>query len=123
MHGIFFTGFGVANNMRNMTEQTAAIKQAANATATTRTELRDLRDQVERLAMLNQALWELLSERFHLTEEELERKAQEVDLRDGKADGKMTAHPLRCPQCGRVSNSRHKKCLYCGMLFEGSVFG
>ncbi len=123
MHGIFFTGFGVANNMRNMTEQTAAIKQAANATATTRTELRDLRDQVERLAMLNQALWELLSERFHLTEEDLERKAQEVDLRDGKADGKMTAHPLRCPQCGRVSNSRHKKCLYCGMLFEGSVFG
>ena len=49
--------------------------------------------------------------------------ATEIDLRDGKADGKITAHPLRCPSCDRVSSSRHAKCLYCGQEFEGSLFG
>ena len=30
---------------------------------------------------------------------------------------------LRCPKCGRVSNSRHRRCLYCGLEFQGDIFG
>ena len=33
--------------------------------------------------MLNQALWELLSERLQITDAELEQRAYEVDMRDG----------------------------------------
>ncbi|HDP34325.1 MAG TPA: hypothetical protein ENN29_04355 [Candidatus Hydrogenedentes bacterium] len=123
MYNIFLSGLAVSDQAQTVASQTSALRQAAQSAAAARTDVSEMRDQVERLAMLTQAMWELVAERLHLTETDLEQKAQEVDLRDGKADGKMSSHPLRCPQCGRVSNSRHKKCLYCGLLFEGSVFG
>ncbi|HOH28465.1 MAG TPA: hypothetical protein PLC40_02215 [Candidatus Hydrogenedentes bacterium] len=100
--------------------RTSEINQAANLV---RTDVNDLREQVERLALLTQSLWELLRERLPLTEAELEKKVQEVDMRDGIADGKLGRHPLRCPKCLRVSNSRHKRCLYCGLEFQSDVFG
>ncbi len=87
-----------------------------------KSELTELRDQVERLTLLNQALWELIRARLNVSDAELEQLAQEIDLRDGKQDGKLTSHPLKCPNCGRVSNSRHRKCLYCGLLFETDLF-
>ena len=122
MNGIFLAGM-VGDRMSKVASETAATRRTAEVAAGTRTDVKELRDQVERSSMLIQAMWELLAERLNLTDQDLEKKALEVDLRDGVKDGKMTAHPLRCPQCGRVSNSRHKKCLYCGLLFEGSLFG
>jgi hypothetical protein len=84
---------------------------------------RALEHQVARLTLLNQALWELLRERLNLTDAELERVIREVDLRDGVEDGKMTITPLECPTCGRISSSKHWKCLYCGQLFEKPIMG
>lgn len=81
-----------------------------------------MKAQVGRLMLLNQALWELLQARVGLTEEELLRVVNEVDLRDGKADGQLTEHPVRCPKCERINTSRHAKCLYCGQEFEGDLF-
>lgn len=121
MSGIFMAG--MTDRMSTMASETAAARQAAETAANARSDVRDMRDQVEHTAMLIQAMWELIAERLNLTDADLEKKALEVDLRDGVEDGKLRAHPLRCPNCGRVSNSRHKKCLYCGLLFEGSVFG
>ena len=88
-----------------------------------RTELREIREQIGKLALMNQALWELLCQRLQLTDDDLAKIAQEIDLRDGVADGKMTESPVRCPQCGRISNSRHWKCLYCGLQFEKPAMG
>lgn len=80
--------------------------------------VRELGHQFRRLTLLHQALWELVRERLQLTDADLERVAQEIDLRDGIADGCITDTPLKCPTCGRISNSRHWKCLYCGQEFE-----
>lgn len=88
-----------------------------------RQDVRELRHQVERLSLLNQALWEILREKAGLTDADLERKAHEIDLRDGVEDGKMGGNALTCPTCGRVSNAKHYKCLYCGELFEKPLFG
>ena len=121
MNGIFLAG--MADRMSGAASELAAARQGAQAATATRGEINALREQVERTLLFNQAMWELISEKLNLTEHDLETKAQEVDLRDGKADGRMSDHPLRCPNCGRVSNSRHKKCLYCGLLFEEGVFG
>jgi lipopolysaccharide biosynthesis regulator YciM len=86
-------------------------------------QVRDLEHEVKRLMLMNQALWELLRERLHLTDADLERKSTEVDLRDGVKDGAVTTTPLKCPTCGRVSSSRYWKCLYCGQEFEKPAMG
>jgi len=96
---------------------------AGLSTAELRHEVRDLREQICKMALMNQALWELLRNRLQLTDDDLANMAQEIDLRDGVADGKMSDTALRCPQCGRVSNSRHWKCLYCGLEFEKPAMG
>lgn len=86
-------------------------------------QIRELEQQVQRLMLLNQALWELLRDRLQLTDGDLERMAHEVDMRDGVEDGRMTDTALRCPTCGRVSSSKHWRCLYCGQQFEKPAMG
>lgn len=81
--------------------------------------------QVDRLALASQAMWELIRDRTQLTETDLSEKIMEVDLRDGKADGKLGASVIECPACGRNTNSRRDTCLWCGQpiprshVFEG----
>jgi hypothetical protein len=88
-----------------------------------RTELKELQERVGRLALFNQALWELLQAKTGITEDELMAKALEIDLRDGMQDDAITVVPLRCPNCSRVSSSKHWKCLYCGQEFQRPVMG
>lgn len=70
--------------------------------------------RVDRLSLACQALWELLRESGHYTEEHLIHKMEQVDVRDGSADGKMTATVKVCPRCQRNSNSKRLECVYCG---------
>ncbi len=121
MAGLFFSGGFIREAVDSIEGQQASAEKIAAVSQ--KTEIQELREQVSRLALLNQAMWELVRERLQVTDADLEKAAQEVDLRDGVQDGRMSAHPLQCPRCKRVSNSRHKKCLYCGLLFEGDVFG
>lgn len=124
MMDIFLTGLAAsAAAAREAAEQAQRASHISQTTNLIQSDVVCLRDEVERLSLLNQAMWELLRERLRLSDDDLEKKAQEVDMRDGKPDGKMSRHPLRCPQCGRVTNSRHKKCLYCGLEFQGDIFG
>ena len=68
----------------------------------------------EKMALVSQALLELVQERTGITDEELADKILEVDLRDGKADGKISAQVLNCPKCGRKVNSERPVCIFCG---------
>jgi DNA-directed RNA polymerase subunit RPC12/RpoP len=119
MDGMWMVGLGGDDERRRQQRQAATDLNVAGV----RNELTDLRERVARLALMNQALWELLRDRFHVTDDDLAAVAQEIDLRDGVADGRMTETAVRCPQCGRVSNSRHGKCLYCGLEFEKPAMG
>jgi hypothetical protein len=120
--GSFFpTEPGPFNAADSMARQTA--NAAMQAATNQKSEIELMREHVERLSLLNQAMWELVRDRLQLTDADLEKAAQEVDLRDGKQNGRLSEHPLQCPRCGRVSNSRLKKCMYCGLLFEGDTFG
>ena len=101
----------------------AAGAQASNMAYQARDSVRELSHQVERLSLLNQALWELLRERAKLTDADLLAKAKEIDLRDGQEDNAISKHPVRCPSCKRVCNSKHFKCIYCGQEFERTAFG
>lgn len=73
-----------------------------------------LQRRVDFLTIASQALWELVRERLEMTDEQILERIQEVDLRDGKADGKISKTVLSCPQCLRNNQSGQDHCIYCG---------
>ena len=77
-------------------------------------EVRRLEDRLDRLVLVNMAMWSLLQEKTGLTEQDLMDRVQQVDLADGQLDGKARKPPARCPDCERMMSPRHKRCLYCG---------
>lgn len=71
---------------------------AKEVAITTGTAISEVNNQLETLVLANQAMWELLSEKAGLTETDLINKMNEVDLRDGKLDGKIEKTVVR--ECG-----------------------
>lgn len=91
-----------------------SARRARDDTLSLRGEIRDLRRSLDSLTLTCAALWELLSDKSGLTEDELLAKMQEIDLRDGKLDGKMTRPASECPRCQRANNATRRNCMYCG---------
>ncbi|NWK57819.1 zinc ribbon domain-containing protein [Verrucomicrobiaceae bacterium N1E253] len=77
-------------------------------------DLADLQRQVDKMALVNQALYELLRDRTGITDEDLRRKIRDIDKRDGAEDGKIKASPLRCPKCGGAVTVGALSCQTCG---------
>ena len=67
-------------------------------------------------------MWELLSERLGVTDEELIARIREIDFRDGKLDGRVTKGLAECPQCNRPNATDRSRCLYCGCELPASTF-
>ncbi len=81
------------------------------------------RMEVERLLMICEALWTFLKEQHGYTDEDLFRRVMEIDLRDGRADGRVAATPARrCPHCGRTMTRGRPICIYCGRASVANVF-
>ena len=81
-------------------------------------DLGTLERHVDRIGLACQAMWELLREHSGLTEEDLERKILEVDLRDGKLDNRIGHQIVPCPQCGKNTNTKRLNCVMCGAPIE-----
>ena len=77
-------------------------------------DLRDLERLVRKMALVNQALFELLKDRTGITDEELRLKIHEVDVRDGREDHKVSSAPLHCPKCQGKVTAGALKCKSCG---------
>ena len=74
---------------------------------------------VERLFMITEALWTMLKEQHGYTDEQLAACVTQIDMRDGKLDGKVAADGVKtCPACNRPLSKRHPFCLYCGHTFQ-----
>lgn len=89
-------------------------KKAAAKANDVAVDVRYLQDALNRLVLLNRAMWELLSEHTGVREEQLADKVREIDLRDGKLDGKLPVAVRDCPKCKRTLQRQHLVCLYCG---------
>ena len=103
-----------AGNAAN-SAQSAAGRGEAKATRA-EWDVRAMTDRLDRLSLICSAMWQLVKEKTDLTEEDLMRRVQELDLADGVADGKITKKVRRCSSCDRVMNPRHEHCLYCGQI-------
>lgn len=71
---------------------------------------------IERLYMVVHAMWELLKEKTGLTDADLEAKVREIDMRDGKLDGKDSTQTemQMCRKCGKTVASGQTMCPWCG---------
>ncbi len=78
--------------------------------------LRALERDHERLKLLTMALWEVLSERLNIDEQELRRRVMDLDLLDGREDGRLRLRepPRKCTACGRPMLRSAAACPYCG---------
>jgi hypothetical protein len=78
-------------------------------------QLMAIRSRLDALELACAGLWELLKEKAGYSDEEIAAYIREVDMRDGKLDGRANAEHTTCPSCGRrLLAHGHKKCLWCG---------
>jgi hypothetical protein len=78
--------------------------------------IQTLKDQIDHLSLVCEAVCELLEE-IGFNKSMLADKIKEIDLRDGKLDGKYVKKSS-CPACKRDVASRHIKCIYCGSFLK-----
>lgn len=82
----------------------------------------DLEYKLDALSLASQAMWELLPIKHGVTERELMEKIQEIDLRDGKQDGKLeTKKLLQCPDCGHKTKKFRSNCFWCGAKLSNTT--
>lgn len=82
-------------------------------------EIEELRKDVDRLLMINEAMWRILRERLQCTDAELVQRIHDIDLEDGHLNGRKGPSPARdCPHCGRPLSKHRPTCLYCGKPVE-----
>ncbi|MCX6861540.1 MAG: hypothetical protein NT050_01360 [Verrucomicrobia bacterium] len=89
-------------------------ESVSRAATDVRTQNEFIQCDVEKLFMLTEALWTILKEKHGCTDAELVQRVQEIDLRDGKLDGKVAKVNPDCPKCGRKLMGKRPVCLYCG---------
>jgi hypothetical protein len=90
-----------------------ASQKARRDTRDLEEEIRVLEQQVGRLALAAVAMGEILREHLGISDEVIEAKMNEIDLRDAKLDGTFRLSPKTCNECGRVSGPMSATCLYC----------
>jgi len=90
---------------------------ASVRTYSNRTDIEHLNEKIESLSLLTQAMWELL-EREGFSRKALEQKIEEIDLRDGKLDGRL-AESTHCPDCGHRLRKNRVNCYWCGAKVAG----
>lgn len=97
-----------------LNNQSARLDDSESSLRRTNLDLDDLARQLRKMALVNQALYELLKDRNGISDEDLRRKVREIDLRDGTADGRLDASPLRCPKCRSTVTAGSLSCQTCG---------
>lgn len=104
------------SQISDLQSRTSRAEAAASQIASDTTRRVDeLEDRLDRMALVHTALFELLCAKLGVTSEEIQRKVQEVDLRDGQADSKLGTVPAApCRKCHRPISRKHARCLYCG---------
>jgi hypothetical protein len=114
MEGLFIAG--AAQRMARANRAQSAGERASRIATEIRTQNESIQFDIEKLFMITEALWEILKHQHGYTDDQLVEMIQNIDLRDGKLDGKVAKSPQRptCPECGRTIIKNQARCLYCG---------
>lgn len=109
-----FLGWAARQQLVAQRADMAADRASATASKA-RSQVEMMQLDVERLLMITEALWTMLRDEHGYTDEQLIQKVQEIDMRDGRLDGKVAKQaPSKCPHCGRAVSPRRPMCVFCG---------
>ncbi len=106
-------------------EAQRAAESAADAAGQARRARSDtagIETRMDRVVLAVEALWSLLRDKVGITEDELAARMNEIDLSDGKLDGKVRKGAVSCPKCSRPISRRLPKCIYCGQAIVHDPF-
>jgi ribosomal protein S27AE len=110
MYGLFYE----LRQSREIDQARGRAIRAESRSEQLKWDVRAICDRIDKLTLICMAMWSLLEDYTDLKEEDLLKRVEEFDLRDGVPDGKVTKQIARCPKCDRVMSPKHNKCLYCG---------
>ena len=99
---------------RRLVDVEAVARRAERDAGDTKYKAWDHQGRLDTMALTIMAMWSMMEERFSVTEAQLVQRMQEIDLRDGKLDGKAAPTAGTCGDCRRVMSSQYKRCIYCG---------
>jgi len=100
----------------------ADAARAQSRVSSLQVQLKAFEANLAKTLMINEALWEIIRDKLSLTEDDLNEKLYEIDMRDGQLDGKNQRKATSCPNCHRTVSPRHPACIYCGTVIDESVF-
>jgi len=92
----------------------ADARDAQRSARESATRVDELEARCDRALLVCEALWTVLRDKLNVSEEELVNTVNDIDLSDGKLDGKVRRDATDCGQCGRRVSRRFTKCMYCG---------
>lgn len=118
---LFYHGY-YAPDLSSSSAQTDA-RAAKRDAASAKTDVVFLQQEIDRLALICEALWSVLKTRLNMRDDDLAEVISELDLADGKLDGKLSkVGPRSCDGCGRANSRRHTRCMYCGNVMQAGPF-
>ncbi len=120
--GFFYGGYGHGHDSAAARDARHTANRASSDARRAQTSTQELEARLERLALMTEALWTIVRNRMDVTDDELAAMAREIDLSDGKLDGRVRRASSECRGCGRMVGRRHPRCLYCGAEMERSPF-
>jgi hypothetical protein len=116
-----FELFWELHQQRRIGEAQADARNSETKARDLSQQVETLRQSIEKLALVNAAMWSLLQQRSGLKDEELLNRMQEIDLQDGVADGRIARQKAQqCAKCQRPMSRTHERCMYCGAYNPGS---
>ena len=116
------TGPFVFANVRLQSSSTTRDTSADGQIINLKQQLKITEANLAKLLLINETLWEIIRDKLKLSENDLNDKLYEIDMRDGKLDEKNQRSITECPNCQRKVSPRHPACIYCGTIIDNSVF-
>lgn len=102
-----------------------SANSAKAAARSAQSDVQMMAGEIERLLMITEALWSFLKKEHGYSDEDLIKKVAEIDLQDGKLDGRVKREPAEiqtCPTCERAVGRKRPICLYCGAAIVRDPF-
>lgn len=108
---------------RNDSIASAMAAEARSQASSAASRVAALEEDVNHLFMIVESLWGILKEQHGFDHADLLKSVIEIDMRDGKLDGKTAKQAAPdCVHCGRKMMGRRPVCIYCGKPSLRDIF-